>query len=410
MSLVTTYNLGKSFDPVDIFAGLTLSIPHGARIALVGPNGIGKTTLLRIIAGREVPSSGDVHYARGITMGYLPQESILESDRTLWEECLLPFEDLIAQESELSQLALEMSDPDSTKAKAALERYGQLQIRFEHAGGYTYQNTIRQVLTGLGFAENESEMPLMHLSGGQRTRALLARLLLEAPQLLILDEPTNHLDIQAVEWLESYLKDWDGAALIVSHDRYFLDKVCNHIWEMGGGGIETYRGNYSHYVQQRQERWDLRAKIFEAEREKLEKELDYVKRNISGQNVAQARGRLKRLSRQLQAIQQIGLDAMAGKSWSEISEEVVTTKSHMSVDQAHAAIERQLTRLGETLFHCEEFEIELKKIYILPASILNTARRELVEALLVERERNYPRIIGILNRMISHIPSARCHS
>jgi ATP-binding cassette subfamily F protein 3 len=338
MSLVTTYNLGKSFDPVDIFAGLTLSLPHGARIALVGPNGIGKTTLLRIIAGREAPSSGDVHYARGLTIGYLPQESILESESTLWEECLLPFEDLIAQESKLSQLSQEMSDPDSTKAEAALERYGRLQIRFEHAGGYTYQNTIKQVLTGLGFAENEYEMPLMHLSGGQRTRALLARLLLEAPKLLILDEPTNHLDIQAVEWLESYLKDWDGAALIVSHDRYFLDKVCNHIWEMGGGGIETYRGNYSHYVQQRQERWDLRAKTFEAERERLEKELDYVKRNISGQNVAQARGRLKRLSRQLQAIQQIGLDAMAGKSWSEISEEVVTTKSHMSVDQAHSAI------------------------------------------------------------------------
>jgi ATP-binding cassette subfamily F protein 3 len=338
MSLVTTYSLGKSFDPVDIFAGLTLNIPHGARVALVGPNGIGKTTLLRIIAGREAPSSGEVHYARGLTMGYLPQESVLESERTLWDECQQPFSDLRVQEAELSQLALEMSDPDPAKAEAALGRYGRLQVRFEHAGGYTYETTIKQVLTGLGFTPEEYEMPLMHLSGGQRTRALLARLLLEAPQLLILDEPTNHLDIHAVEWLESYLKNWDGAALVVSHDRYFLDKVCNHIWEMGGGGIETYRGNYSHYVQQRQERWDLRAKTFEAEKERLEKELDYIKRNISGQNVAQARGRLKRLSRQLQAIQQIGLDAMAGKSWSEISTEVVTTKSHMSVDQAHAAI------------------------------------------------------------------------
>jgi ATP-binding cassette subfamily F protein 3 len=273
-----------------------------------------------------------------LTIGYLPQESILESEHTLWEECLLPFGDLIAQESKLSQLAHEMSDTDTAKAEVALERYGKLQVRFEHAGGYIYQNTIKQVLTGLGFAPNEYEMPLMHLSGGQRTRALLARLLLEAPKLLILDEPTNHLDIHAVEWLESYLKDWNGAALIVSHDRYFLDKVCNHIWEMGSGGIETYRGNYSLYVKQRQERWDLRIKTFEAERDRLEKELDYVKRNISGQNVAQARGRLKRLSRQLQAIQQIGLDALAGKTWSEISEDVVTTKSHMSVEQAHAAI------------------------------------------------------------------------
>jgi len=338
MSLVTTYNLGKSFDPVDIFAGLTLSIPHGARIALVGPNGIGKTTLLRIIAGREVPSSGEVHYGRGLTMGYLPQESVLETKRSLWEECLLPFADLQTQERTLAELTLEMSDPDPSTAQVALERYGRLQARFEQAGGYTYEISIKQVLAGLGFNEPEFRMPLEHLSGGQRTRALLARLLLEAPTLLILDEPTNHLDIRAVEWLENYLKDWDGAALIVSHDRYFLDKVCNNIWEMSGGGIETYRGNYSHYVQQRQERWELRVKTFESEKERLEKEFDYIKRNISGQNVAQARGRLKRLSRQLQAIQQIGLDAMAGKSWSEISADVSTTKSYMSVDQAHAAI------------------------------------------------------------------------
>ena len=199
-------------------------------------------------------------------------------------------------------------------------------------------------------------MPLSHLSGGQRTRALLARLLLEAPTFLILDEPTNHLDIQAVEWLENYLKDWDGAALIVSHDRYFLDKVCNNIWEMGGGGIETYRGNYSHYTQQRQERWDLRSKTFEAEKERLEKELVYIKRNISGQNVSQARGRLKRLSRQLQAIQQIGLDAMTGKTWSEISEDVVTTKSHMSVDQAHAAIKS----LRNPVRHAHDLNLNLR--------------------------------------------------
>jgi len=338
MSLVTTHNLGKSFDPVDIFAGLSLSIPHGARVAIVGPNGIGKTTLLRIIAGREPASQGKVHFSRGLTMGYLPQESVLESDRTLWEECQTPFAALRKQETELAGLAREMSDSDPVKAQRAIEQYGALQLKFEHAGGYTYETTVKLVLSGLGFKEDEFNMPLSHLSGGQRTRALLARLLLEAPTFLILDEPTNHLDIQAVEWLENYLKDWDGAALIVSHDRYFLDKVCNNIWEMGGGGIETYRGNYSHYTQQRQERWDLRSKTFEAEKGRLEKELVFIKRNISGQNVSQARGRLKRLSRQLQAIQQIGLDAMTGKTWSEISEDVVTTKSHMSVDKAHSAI------------------------------------------------------------------------
>jgi ATP-binding cassette subfamily F protein 3 len=356
MSLVTTHNLGKSFDPVDIFAGLSLSIPHGARVAIVGPNGIGKTTLLRIIAGREPASQGEVHLSRGLTMGYLPQESVLESDRTLWEECLSPFAGLNQQEKELARLAGEMSDPKPAKAQRALEQYGALQLRFEHAGGYTYETTIKMVLSGLGFREDEYHMPLIHLSGGQRTRALLARLLLEAPTLLILDEPTNHLDIQAVEWLENYLKDWDGAALIVSHDRYFLDKVCNNIWEMGGGGIETYRGNYSHYTQQRQERWNLRSKTFEAEKERLEKELEYIKRNISGQNVSQARGRLKRLSRQLQAIQQIGLDAMAGKTWSEISEDVVTTKSHMSVDQAHAAIKS----MRNPVRHAHDLKLNLR--------------------------------------------------
>jgi len=338
MSIVTTYNIGKSFDPVDIFAGLTLTIPHGARIALVGPNGIGKTTLLRIIAGREPPSQGEVQYTRGLTMGYLPQESVFKSERSLWEECLIPFTHLLEQEKELTQLADDMSDPDPEKARTALDRYGALQVRFEYDGGYIYETQIKQVLSGLGFLSDEYQMPLIHLSGGQRTRALLARLLLEAPTLLILDEPTNHLDIKAIEWLESYLKDWDGAALIVSHDRYFLDKVCNNIWEMGGGGIELYRGNYSHYVLQRKERWDLRSKVFEAEKERLEKDLDYVKRNISGQNVSSAKGRLKRLSRQLQAIQQVGLEAMVGKTWSEISEDVVTTRSTMSIDQAHAAI------------------------------------------------------------------------
>ncbi len=368
MSLVTTHNLAKSFDPVDIFTGLSLSIPNGARIALVGANGIGKTTLLRIIAREETASAGEVHYARGLTVGYLPQESVLESHRTLWEECLLPFGEIRAQEHKLKSLEKEMSAADPRAMAELLERYGTLQAKFDHAGGYTYETQIRQVLTGLGFAENEFEMPLEHLSGGQRTRALLANLLLEAPTLLVLDEPTNHLDIQAVEWLESYLRDWDGAALVVSHDRYFLDRVCNHIWEMSRTGFETYRGNYSHYLGQRQDRWERRSKTFEAEKERLEKELDYIKRNIAGQNVIQAKGRLKRLSRQLQAIDQIGLDAMQGKTWSQISEDVVTTKSIMSVDQAHAAIRA----LRNPLKRPEELKLNLKSRYRSGELVLRT--------------------------------------
>jgi ATP-binding cassette subfamily F protein 3 len=222
-------------------------------------------------------------------VGYLPQEATFDSDRTLWEECLSALDDLRAQEAELARLEVAMSDP--SQAEAALALYGPLQAQFEHRGGYTYTTRTRQVLSGLGFDPSEFDLSLKHLSGGQRTRALLARLLLSNPDLLILDEPTNHLDIAAVEWLESYLGQWEGAALIVSHDRYFLDKVVTVILEMSRTGLGVYRGNYGAYVQQRQERWELTQRIFESEKERLEKEVDYIRRNISGQNVLQAKGR-----------------------------------------------------------------------------------------------------------------------
>jgi len=248
MSLLTTHNLAKSYHPVDIFSGLSLSIPRGARIALVGPNGIGKTTLLRVIAGEEPPTAGGVHYARGLTIGYLPQESVLESEYTLWDECLLPFAELRVQEAELARLEDAMSRADHRPED--VERYGVLQARFELAGGYEYETRIRQVLTGLGFSPDEFHMPLVHLSGGQRTRALMARLLLEAPTLLVLDEPTNHLDMAAVEWLEGYLKDWDGAALIVSHDRYFLDRTVERLLVIDERVLVGYWGGYSEYLEE----------------------------------------------------------------------------------------------------------------------------------------------------------------
>jgi ATP-binding cassette subfamily F protein 3 len=332
MSLVTAQNLGKSFGALDVFSGLTLSIPHGARIAVVGPNGIGKTTLLRIIAGADSPSRGRIHRSKGLTIGYLPQESVVASENTLWDECLVPFRGLRDLQNELNRLETEMADP--AKASEAMDTYGPLQARFEHAGGYTFETRIRQVLTGLGFSEAEYAMPLTSLSGGQRTRALLGRLLLDGPELLILDEPTNHLDTTAIEWLENYIKEWDGAVLVVSHDRYLLDKVCNNTWEMGRSGVETYRGNYSHYLRQRQERWELRSKEFEAEKERLMKDMEYIRRNISAQNVAQARGRLKRLSRQIQAIEQIGVEAMRGRSWLQISGDVQITTSVMGPGEA----------------------------------------------------------------------------
>ena len=332
MSLITAVNLAKSFGANDIFSGISLSIPHHARIAIIGPNGIGKTTLLRILASEEEPSAGEVSQARNLSIGHLAQEAGLDSPHTLWEECLVPFERLREQEAELQRLEHAMAVPD--QVDQVLEKYGRLQAEFDHRGGYTYIHRIQQVLSGLGFTADEYQAPLARLSGGERTRALLARLLLSEPDLLILDEPTNHLDIAAVEWLEGYLRQWDGATVIVSHDRYFLDQVVDTIWEMTRSGFEVYRGNYSAYLKQRSERWERRREVFEAEKEKLEKDLDYIKKNISGQNVSQARGRLRRLSRHLQAIEQVGLEAAIGKKWGELSMSVDTTTSMLSPEEA----------------------------------------------------------------------------
>src|SRR5512133_1904028 len=248
MSLITVSSLSKSFGAEDLFSGVTFSVAKGARLALVGPNGIGKTTLLRILIGEEEPSGGNVMRPKSLRIGYLSQEADFELRGVLWDVCLEPFADLIRMQGEVEKLESEMSDP--AKREQALVRYGTVQHEFERRGGYVYQVRIKQVLTGLGFDPDDFHMSLDHLSGGQRTRAHLARLLLSNPDLLLLDEPTNHLDIRAVEWLESYLTQWDGGAIIVSHDRYFLDHACNALVEMAISCAEYYRGKYSTYLQE----------------------------------------------------------------------------------------------------------------------------------------------------------------
>jgi ATP-binding cassette subfamily F protein 3 len=336
MSLITASNLAKSYGPRDIFTGATLSIPHGARIAIVGPNGIGKTTLLRILVGLEEPSAGVLSRMRNLQVGYLPQEAALTGRHSLWEECLGAFTDLRRMEADLARLEKLMGDPQ--QSDEALERYGPLQHEFERRGGYTYETRIRQTLSGLGFAGTDFHRPIPHLSGGQRTRAVLARLLLSDPDLLVLDEPTNHLDIAAVEWLEGYLSQWGGATLIVSHDRYFLDRVVGYIWEMGANGLETYRGNYSAYLDQRQERWELRQRLFDDEKERLLKEVDYVKRYISGQRTLQAKGKLRRLSRQVEAIESVGMEMVLSKNWGEVSQEADVSAHPMNVEEAERRV------------------------------------------------------------------------
>ncbi len=337
MSLISASNLSKSFGPVDLFSGLNFAVSKAARLAIVGPNGIGKTTLLRILVGLEEASSGTVTRAKNLAIGDLPQEAEFELEGgTVWDVCMACFGELQRRQEELERLEAEMAAPE--RRDRALVRYGPLQEDFERRGGYVYPTRIKQVLNGLGFSSEDFHLPLEHLSGGQRTRLFLARLLLSDPDMLLLDEPTNHLDIAAVEWLEGYLSQWEGAAVVVSHDRYFLDKIATGIFEMTAAGIETYRGNYSAYVDQRQERWEHRQEAFEGEKGRLLKDVEYIKKNISGQNVSQAKGKLRRLTRIVQAIEQAGMDAVLSKSWLELSEDVTTSTSPFGVEEAERRV------------------------------------------------------------------------
>ena len=295
MSVVIVEQLAKSYGPQDLFWDVSCSVARGDRIALVGANGTGKTTLLRILAGLEEPTSGRVHRAKGLRIGYLPQGASLEGDGSLWQEIMAVFEPLRAMEARLHDLEVQMANPAA--AQGALEAYAPLRERFEAQGGYTYQDRARHVLMGLGFPTEEHDLPVTHLSGGQKTRASLARLLLESPDLLLLDEPTNHLDLQAIEWLEGYLNTWEGTVILVAHDRYFMDRVVRKVWELAFGQIEVYGGNYSHYTLQRLERRERLAREYQAQQEMIARQEDFIQRNIAGQLHRQAKGRLKRLER-----------------------------------------------------------------------------------------------------------------
>lgn len=354
MALIDTKDLAKSYGPHEVFKSVSVSVPRGARIAIVGPNGIGKTTLLRILIGDDEPSEGWIKRARNLSIGYMPQLVEKPKADTLWASCLSAISDLLDIESNMKELETEMAAAGA--AEDILTRYGKIQEMFERRGGYTYEARIKRVLTGLGFVPGDYQRPMAQLSGGERTRARLARLLLLEPDLLVLDEPTNHLDIAAVEWLEGYLSQWEGAILMVSHDRYFLDKVVDHIWEMSAAGIEFYRGNYSAYLHQRQERWDLRKKLFDAEKERLLHELEYVKKNIAGQRTQQAKGKLRRLSREVQAIQSLGVEAVKNQDWAKVSSKIKISEHTLSV----AEVERLIYGLKEPSNHPPQFNLNFR--------------------------------------------------
>ena len=293
MSLLIARDLSKFHGAEEIFSGLNVDIPAGARIALVGPNGAGKTTLLNVLAGIELPTAGRVSCARGLRLAFLPQRPELAGEHSLWQEQLKAFGALRDMERQLAQLELALGDAD--QFEAALERYGPMQAEFERLGGYDYETRIKMVLSGLGFTADEYDRPLPELSGGQKTRALLARALLEEPDLLVLDEPTNHLDINSVEWLEKRLAAFTGAVLAVSHDRYFIDHFARTVWEIEHCRLQTYRGNYSQYVRQRDLARETLQQQYEQQRQFINKERDYIRRHMGSRWTAQAKGRQKKL-------------------------------------------------------------------------------------------------------------------
>jgi ATP-binding cassette subfamily F protein 3 len=324
MSVLTANNLGLSFGTFDVFRGISFNIANNQKVGLIGPNGIGKTSLLLILAGITLPTTGLVSLARGRRLGYLRQEAMdafADKGNTVYAEMLTVFANLRAQQQELQDLEAQMS---SAYSDELLATYGALQESFERLGGYDYELRIQQTLQGLGLGKDVWDSPLSQLSGGQKTRALLARLLLEKPDLLLLDEPTNHLDMDAVEWLENTLRNWDGAVLIVSHDRYFLETSVDVIWEMSRSGIEIFPGGYSDYLLQREERWEYLERAFNEEKARLMKEIDFIQRNwVRASTHARALGRLRLLTRDLAIIENYGILALrngpqSGKMrWSE---------------------------------------------------------------------------------------------
>lgn len=295
MSLVTINKVTKRYDPHIILDEISVAIAPGDRIGLIGRNGCGKTTLLKIVAGLLTDIKGDVVAAKGIRIGYLSQEPELERECTLRQEMFKVFEERLDLEDKMLILAEEM---ESKETPQLLQEYSRLQEKHERLGGYDYEHRINRVLGGLGFHEQDFNLPVNVLSGGQKSRATLAKLLLEEPDLLLFDEPTNHLDINGILWLENYLNtEYKGGVLVVSHDRYFLDKVVRKIWELADSEINIYRGNYSKYLEIKNVERLVDSRAFKMQQAFIAQEQKFIDRNIAGQRTREAQGRRKRLDR-----------------------------------------------------------------------------------------------------------------
>ncbi|MEQ6207776.1 ABC-F family ATP-binding cassette domain-containing protein [Enterococcus mundtii] len=282
MILLQANQIARHFGAEILFENIHLEIQTGARIALVGRNGAGKSTLLKIIAGIEAPDVGNIAKNKIATLGYLAQDTGLDSTETVWNEMLKAFEEVRLMEQRMRDLEVFISEgtPDTPAYQAFLKEYDKLQHDFSDKNGYSYENEIRSVLHGFKFDQSFYEQRIDTLSGGQKTRLALARMLLQHPDILILDEPTNHLDIETLAWLENYLQSYTGALLIVSHDRYFLDKVATEVYELSRKKMRHYKGNYSKYLDMKAEQLASDWKAYEKQQTEINKLEDFVARNL----------------------------------------------------------------------------------------------------------------------------------
>ncbi|KON85675.1 multidrug ABC transporter ATP-binding protein [Sporosarcina globispora] len=302
MILLQVNQLAKNFGADPILTNIKLEVQTRDRIALVGRNGAGKSTLLKIIAGQMTYDSGEIIKPKEVTIGYLAQNTGLESELSIWDEMLTVFKHLQKQEKQLRSLEEQMADPEVLNNPEAYERilkeYDKLQVDFKENGGYQYEADIRSILHGLNFSSFSNDTKISSLSGGQRTRLALGKLLLTKPDILILDEPTNHLDIETLSWLEQYLQGYSGAILIVSHDRYFLDKVVSQVYEISRHQIRKYPGNYSSYLDQKAANFEREMKQFEKQQEEIAKLQDFIQRNLArASTTKRAQSRRKQLAR-----------------------------------------------------------------------------------------------------------------
>src|SRR5262249_23291163 len=279
MLLLSCSQLARGFDQEPLFTDLGFELFAGDRVGLVGPNGVGKTTLLRLLAGLDQPDQGEVRLHAGARAALLRQQPEFAPDRTLFDEAKSALDELLAAHDDMVRTAEALAKAtDEAQHKALADRYDRLNELLHHHDAYNVDPRVEHVLDGLGFRPEDYNRPVATFSGGQQSRLMLVKLLLSAPDVLLLDEPSNHLDIDATRWLEDYLVKQHEAMLIVSHDRYFLDRVVNKVFELAGGRIASYPGNYQAYRRLRQERYEQERKAWESQQEYIAKQEEYIRR------------------------------------------------------------------------------------------------------------------------------------